>query len=653
MLQIKNVNFRKSSLELTHAIRVRTPLGLVSSLYLIISLICPNTLFYFAAEPLLSCIRAPKRFHIGYFPCALESFFAWPENNKEAFLNMLTTFLFRRMVNGDQGNSDTMEDMARCRKEAEQIFRKCGDCLSTLDRLQVPFRNMEVPQRLLDTIHPNPAYLQFHPYTDHTLMETDANLVADVMSRLHFQPTMANFIVKARLEMEYRYANLQNVDGVGDFVPRELFHFTGGNDVSKQVVCLYLLGHGVNQATADRILAQVKIDHAFYSAFHSDLIEEFQKLGSACSVGKIIAGSLLLSVEELIIDFYKGVSTQKNKNKHLILISDFCFSGGVLEFQENTLVAIQELKKLDCFVYIQTSSSSTQSSRGYFFTPLFYQLQRLSADKYKELRRQFAATEPNVVRAMLESCHQVPCFYTSNDAVSSAKSEISIHGVRMFRDPEFFAFMADAWQKQTHSLVPFSIRTDPSIATTGGEIGLERFPFTDASGEKHFADLLKDFSAAASHNYKVRIMGVLLFFDAKYNKPEAICGFRSPRWKASHIEEFYLLHIHFDRGNPFPGLPTSWKVITGVWQTPRDTQNANGVLIDSELDATYGMRSAGNFAISDELIATIARYVDHHEGQGFWCSEVNWRHKKKVGQNTIRNRNVALINLSSHGVPFV
>lgn len=384
------------------------------------------------------------------------------------------------------------------------------------------------------------------------------------------------------------------------------------------------------------------IDHRYYAAFFGDILEEFQKHGVTSSVGTILVGSSLLSIRKVIDEFYMAVKAMGNNNKTLVVVADFCFAGGMLN-DIAQLYSVIRLRELDCAVCIQTSSASDTPSQGYFFTPLFYQLQRLSEEQLHELHTLCAQTDSVTMERMLAQCHQTPQLWGSNGSIcAGSEGVIEVCGIRLFSGPKFFAFMAHAWLQHDCSLVPFHTWANNDNDVHAGKISMERFLFSDDKyGRKDFKDMLLDFSPRASKSYKVSIMGVKLLFDAEFNKPEAICGFRSPRWK--HFGgEYFLLHIHFDEKDPFPGRPTFWKVINGVWDIARDSKGNNGTLIDEKRDAreTTKTKDDGHFTLSDELVESIARYVEHH-AQGAWSTKAKWN-KACYGKNTIRNRNIIL-----------
>jgi hypothetical protein len=358
--------------------------------------------------------RAPRKFHIFYFPCHLmvHSLEWTPEN--------AVWMMTHKILLETQGFATTSIDimtanMANASEEAQRLVSH-PDFFTTLPH-GTPGSFGGITQQL--------------PYKDLTMMEQDEEVARQLLTACGYQGTRSDFIIRSKFEMD-----LQHPLGDGTFAP-PLYPpnlFTMHGKTAEQVICAYVLGHGISKEVADDWdNSELPLP---FRTFWPELRNE------EAEAGHVVAFSEFFSRISHVIEPFQKPIRKGFRNKHLVLIIDTCFSGLEEgdEDESNYQIDHDLLANRECSITIQTSSTATSESLGFFFTPLLQRLQVMSANQREEAMTMFRS------RALVPLDPDEQTVTITRWPVKNEDEESSlltnVHGIWLFTCPRFFRFFA-------------------------------------------------------------------------------------------------------------------------------------------------------------------------------------------------------------------
>ncbi|CAF1122156.1 unnamed protein product [Didymodactylos carnosus] len=364
--------------------------------------------------------------------------------------------------------------------------------------------------------------------------------------------------------------------------------FTGNG-----VVFIYITGHGMSPELANELMkGLIPLDkkHPQYKGYlvaqpgHGCLRPDELLEG-----GQIVAFTKFIGVQDFILEFLETCRTNQVEEsispdfesepeifqqRHLVIVADACFSGNWIKNNLAEQFKAAYIKGTDISITIQTSTNGQLPSYGYFFTPLFVELQTLDEKTLADLANEFtrlSKESKSPFSTQLQErlrVEELPtpqfCYYETvcnsqkNDQMNyllpnprayENKLYFTVHNLNFFVDSNFFAFLS--LRHMNNSLGPdiSSLKLRPLLNRDEGQQFLERL--------------------TRAKTIKIRGMKLKKFKD---NTPMCIAAVRSPdnKFQGKHIlteigEYWYHLHVHFDgvsnNRTPFPGKITHIKLV--------------------------------------------------------------------------------------------
>ncbi len=229
------------------------------------------------------------------------------------------------------------------------------------------------------------------------------------------------------------------------------------------VLYQYIAGHGLSSKLARRWGEQIyrtlpkgSDGKPYYSAGLAMFFMGQLERGSTSRVGKgdIVGFSILIKAIDILIEFCSG---QHGHNRHLVLIIDACSSGQWVRELEDC--AEEMVKGRGMSVTIQSAAQKKAVSHGFFFTPLFVKLQKLSAMELNNLVQSWERGDiPSVPSDPdLQLPDQKPRFFSvSHQKIEGTEGYqhlmlkpgshpvVELNGLRFFTSGRFFNFFAKA-----------------------------------------------------------------------------------------------------------------------------------------------------------------------------------------------------------------
>lgn len=210
-----------------------------------------------------------------------------------------------------------------------------------------------------------------------------------------------------------------------------------------QVKVLYLISHGLSNGMADQLHANPADDKLKKSKCWrwalNDCEASFRKtpgrVTSEAKMGDLVVFSSGFLTPEWVVEQLRE-HDQCGTGSTIVLVIDSCYSGTWRE-RISSLVGCLTCTR----VLLQTAAAHDEEAYGYFFTPLFLELQKATEEEIEEVKR--------IPRNDISEVPQMPTFYDSkNDSKKDSSAddfvqvEIQDLKFRFFNHPVFFCKFA-------------------------------------------------------------------------------------------------------------------------------------------------------------------------------------------------------------------
>ena len=364
---------------------------------------------------------------------------------------------------------------------------------------------------------------------------------------------------------------------------------------AEQMVLLYYTGHGLSEIGASWL--NTEYPNGQSSSPRLEKINYHEDNSAALEFltpNRVVRGGELwlhdvgyCDLEGLLQPWIAAVKERSTNsdgtkhNKHLVIIADSCYSGKLVDDLAEMKDRPGPWNENDCTVTVQSACSSSQGTRGGYFTPCFVYYNQ----KQKELEELIKEWDKNpefikdayrgfdLPSPQLETTRSFP-----EDADNSPVLRRKFQGfeLRLFRDPGFFKF---CWLKHSGGLGP---PRELNVGTVNAFLRLQQFQILD---------------------YKLKKMRngtplALVLVDNPADNEHAIC-----------------VHIHFNNSN------TELSNVSGVNLVEHDQPNGSSTLFDENGPKFHlGPREADRYKV---LVRQCKEYVDNKQ-RGRWRNIARW-----------------------------
>lgn len=356
-------------------------------------------------------------------------------------------------------------------------------------------------------------------------------------------------------------------------------------------VVVYITGHGLSREASENIKSSAEsINVQTYelsssassdgenSETQSDEIEDdIPDWIKLIGPGQILAYKTLLTPDDFLNEFrktcyYRALDHDFDGRKpasHIVLLVDCCYSGYWIDWLRSDARVCYSFKEYigdtDISITIQTACDRSSNSHGYYFAPLFIQLQTLTTKELDDLISQYRQLTEQEQKYLDEKTiiQQSPLFCSihMNEKtirkpmelkIGNEKFVFELHNLRFFTHGLFFKYFADKFR---HLTFPLDIDNDDNHVF---------LPL--------YRPILHPHPQNMDRILRASIRGILLKTDS-YSKPLCIAlinprltfeatddnGFYQPF--DNRTRSFYHLHIHFNGADPYPGVITHPKLL--------------------------------------------------------------------------------------------
>lgn len=312
------------------------------------------------------------------------------------------------------------------------------------------------------------------------------------------------------------------------------------------------------------------------------------------------------------------------------------------------------IKDASISITIQTACDENSASHGYYFTPLFTQLQTLTDKQIDALMDGFNNLSEKERKDLKEqSCiKQNPLFCSihMNKNTSRKPKELkidsktlvySLNGFRYFTHERFFQYFAEKFR---YLIFPLDMYND----------NIPVLPYRP---------VLKSSPYIMNRILKSSIPGMLLKISADDSKPLCIAlinpglTFAAVDDDGTHqnfdkeIRSLYHLHVHFDGSDPYPGIITHLKLLYAEKYCDEHRNEVSGEVENSEKLKTYASKiyqpdkaekyipewKSQEQNLRDKLRQSAERWATTQKKDNAWNNKEAWNRSTRLGTVWIRN----------------
>lgn len=409
-----------------------------------------------------------------------------------------------------------------------------------------------------------------------------------------------------RLRIPYRYITIVREFRNERITDVRTFLSSRQSVSNREVQMLYLIGHGLSEKNAGLLRDNPADDKLRRSTqWKWDLLDCEDSAGRGALpsevTGKAKKGNLVIFSSgflspEWVVELLRQRDDKYGSENTIVIVIDSCYSGS---WKDEISASLDKSPLQNTRVLLQTASGPDEEAYGYYFTPLFRDLQDVPLADIAEIDKADLCDSPEVLQSP-QFYDSNPCGYDPNLGLPTVDVEICGSRFRFFNQPNFF-------RKFAHRCVSRV--------------------FSEARGIPD-SDLSAFFKA-----FRTESIDILCFKLKKHSSGKPLAFFLIRWLQNDHTSRLFNLHLHFDR---FDKMNLTQVSHVDVTRCPQSKEKYE--FMEEESTKEY-IRQKDKFwsDIQDSAMLSVCeKFVNEH---GYtWSDPVSWNMHDGHPTNTIRSR---------------